>query len=156
MMVKTFDFYARFDDPIPRTVKAKGRLYLVENHRLTEVQGTTRTFILSEDALHFDMDFGDALQLSIADIAHAISRDEFDCKVSLYEAEGVVLKLYDVLDNNSPKKLVIVFKPNKGEEAKRYVWSMTNRVQWQSRKTEISKLLELHETDLAKLIPDWE
>ncbi|MEM1910174.1 MAG: hypothetical protein QXH81_01000 [Thermofilaceae archaeon] len=156
MMVKTFDFYVRFDDPAPRMVKAKGRLYLVKNRRLTEVQGTARTFILSEDALHFDMDFGDTLQLSVADIAHAIARDEFDCKVSVYEAEGVFLKLYDVLDNNSPKKLVMVFKPNKGEAVERYVLSMTNRAQWRSRKTEISGFLELHEADLAKLFPDWE
>lgn len=154
MIVKVFNFSVSLSEPSPRTVEVKGRLYAIENQELIEVQGTTRGFIPSEDALHFDLDFGDVLQLSITDIVHGAPLSEFGCKVSIHEAEGTALKLYDVLDNNLPKKLIMVFELKGGEVLKRYARSITSRAEWRSRKTEIAQLLGVRESELSKLIAE--
>lgn len=156
MIVKVFDFSVRLDVPIPRAVKAKGRVYVVKNGKLAECQGVTRTFNPSEDALHFDIEFGDTLQLSIADVAHGISLTEFDCKVTVCEVEGTVLKLYHTLDNNILTRLVLIFEQRGGEAVKRYAWSIVSKTEWRSRKSEIAQQLGVHEREVDKLIEEWQ
>ena len=149
MLVKTFDFSIKLVDPLQRSVSAKGELYKVEGGRLVRCEGGTRPFNLPEDALDFEGDFSSTLHLSVADLVHG---ENFNCKVSIYDCKGKILKLYHVSDDGIAKKVLIVLADDveaAGISGASYVVSRTT---WNDERKAIAKDLGVSEDELEKLV----
>jgi len=155
MRVKVFAFRLRITDPLPRSVAVRGALYLADRGRLRAAEKILeRAFSWEEDALDFDSEFGSALELSSADVMHAIDGGEFECSVSVYDVEGVLLKVYDVLEGGVRFALLIVVNA-KGEAPEQlYCERLPSAGRPEGVYTRVAPLLGVPEEEIRSLLTD--
>lgn len=90
MRVKSFNFTLKLLDPLKLEAHVKTTTYLKQGDRLLKLTGVERSFT-PDDALDFDMEFGDVIQLTFSDVV----RGSFECSVMDFDLQGLVVKVYD-------------------------------------------------------------
>lgn len=143
MKVKAFSFSASLREPYPRQMAVETVVYAVSGRSLQRLECQTRKFSIELDALDFDAEFGDTLQLTFADVVRGLTGREFECVVSECDVDGSLLKVYNVLLNGRRFKLLSAYKPSNEQLSKVYADIVTNLAPWKERVASVSKLLNL-------------
>jgi hypothetical protein len=143
MKVKAFSFSASLREPYPRQVTVKTAVYAVSGGSIQRLECQTRSFSIELDALDFDAEFGDTIQLTVADVVRGLTSGEFECSVSECEGGNTLLKVYEVLLNGKNFKLLSAYKLSEGRLSKIYADTLTNLAPWRERLSSVSKLLDL-------------
>lgn len=143
MKVKAFSFSASLKEPYPRQVTVKTTVFAVRGESIQRLECQARSFSIELDALDFDADFGDTIQLTLADVVRGLASEEFKCSVSECEGGGTLLKVYEVLLNGKSFKLLSAYKLSEGQLSRIYADTLTNLAPWRERIGSVSKLLDL-------------
>jgi hypothetical protein len=143
MIVKAFSFSASLSEPYPRRVAVETAVYAVSEGALRRLECRGRGFSFELDALDFDAEFGDVLQLTSADVIRGLAGGSFECRVSECDAEGALLKVYNATVNGRSYKLLAAYKPAEGKLLKVYADIVTNLAPWGERARAVSNLLGL-------------
>ena len=143
MNVKAFSFSASLREPYPRRVTVKTAVYTARGGSIQRLECQARSFSIELDALDFDAEFGDTIQLTVADVVRGLASGEFECNVSECEGGGALLKVYEVLLNGKSFKLLSAYKLSEGRLSKIYADALTNLAPWRERISSVSKLLDL-------------
>jgi len=143
MKVKAFNFSASLREPHPRQVAVETIVYAANGGGLRRLECWERGFSFELDALDFDAEFGDVLQLTTADVVRGLAGGSFECRVSECAAESALLKVYNVVLNGRNYKLMAAYKPAEGRLSRVYADIVTNLAPWEERVRVVSKLLGL-------------
>lgn len=147
MRLKAFSFEARASEPKPLDVRVDSRAYEVRGGRAAKLSCPKRPFSL-EDALDFDVEFGDTLQLTYADVVHG----SFSCRVLDCEAGGdAVIKVLDAQLSGQRVKLFIVLTVEEGGVRRVYADRITGLGEWRERVAKVSRLTSLPPSELEAL-----
>ncbi|RLF05622.1 MAG: hypothetical protein DRK00_03910 [Thermoprotei archaeon] len=147
MRLKAFSFEAKASEPRPLDVRVDTRVYEARRGRAVRLRCDERPFSL-DDALDFDLEFGDTLQLTYADVVHGT----FSCRVLDCDAAGdVIVKVLDARLGERRVKLFIVLAVEEGDVKRIYADRITGLGEWQERAAKISRLSSLPPSQLEAL-----
>ncbi len=147
MRIKAFSFEAKASEPRPIDVKVETRVYEARRGRAVRLSCAERPFSL-DDALDFDLEFSDTLQLTYADVIHG----SFSCRVLDCEAGGdTIIKVLDAQLSGRRVRLFIVLAVEEGDVRRVYADRITGLGEWRERATKISRLASLPPSELEAL-----
>lgn len=145
MRVKSFNFTLKLLDPLKLQARVETRTYLKQGDKLLKLTGVERGFT-PDDALDFDLEFGDAIQLTFSDAI----RGNFECIVMDFDLQGLIVKVYDCDISGKKYKLFSLYS-TEGELRRLYADRLVKLAPMDERISRLAVKLGLNTSFLKDL-----